>query len=208
MSDYTTIAHRFDALRVMLESFSPMPAGEWRIFESQLAERMFRRGEHLQRAGRPVTHLYFIADGLVRNYLLDSDGEERATGFVFSGELAGDYSSAVVTRSSAAINVDALRNTRAFAFPPTLLLSLYERHACWDRMGRAIVEREVAKREDRERRFRGFTPEEHYHYLLAHKPRLPSQIPLRHLASYLGIRPETLSRIRRRAKGQASKQNT
>ena len=167
---------------------------------SHLTERTFRRGDHLQRAGRPVTHLYFVADGLVRNYLLDSDGVERATGFVFTGDLAGDYSSAIVTRTTAAINIDALRATRVFVLPPSLLLTVYERHSCWDRIGRAIVERNVAKREDKEHRFRRFSPEEHYHHLLAHKPHLPAQVPLRHLASYLGIRPETLSRIRRRAK--------
>jgi CRP-like cAMP-binding protein len=200
MTDHATLTHRFDAIRALLASFAPVPVAEWRFFESHLSERTFRRGEHLQRADRPVTQLYFIADGLVRNYLLDGDGEERTTGFVFAGDLAGDYSSAVVTRTAAAINIDALRPTRAFVFPSSILLALYERHACWDRIGRAIVERQVAKREDKERRFRRFTPEEHYHYLLAHKPHLPAQVPLRYVASYLGIRPETLSRIRRRSK--------
>jgi CRP-like cAMP-binding protein len=195
----SALAAPFRPLRALLESFGPIPASEWRFVEPFLVERSFARGNHLQRAGSAVTNLYFIVDGLVRNYLLDADGDERTTGFRFSGDLAGDYSAAVVTRGPGMRNIDALRTSRVIVFPSSLLLALYERHACWERVGRGILERDNLTKEEKESRFRRFTPDEHYRHLLVHKPHLASQVPLKHLASYLGIRPETLSRIRRRS---------
>src|SRR5690349_8141523 len=113
----------FDRLRTLLESYAQIPATEWQFFRTHLAERTYKRGAHLQRAGCPAAHLYFLVDGLLRNYLLDDDGTERATGFIFSGDLAGDYSAAVVTRGAATINIDALRDSRVFTFPPSLLIA-------------------------------------------------------------------------------------
>ena len=188
----------FDSVRRVLESFASIPTAEWRFFETHLSEISLGRGEHLQLAGRPVSRIYFVVDGLLRNYLLDADGTERATGFRFPGDFAGDYSSGVVLHQPSTISIDALRASRVVALPSSVFALLYERHACWDRIGRGMSQRSDAQRQEKDHRFRRFSPEQHYQHLLVHMPHIATQVPLRHLASYLGIRPETLSRIRRR----------
>jgi len=194
----TARSSSFDALRSVLEPFAAVPAAEWRFLESHVSERTVARGEQLERAGRPVGGMYFVVDGLLRNYLLDTDGTERATGFRFPGDFAGDYSSGVVLQQPSTISIDALRASRVLVVRLSAFAQMYERHICWDRIGRGMSQRSDAQRQEKDHRFRRFTPEQHYHHLLVHMPHLATQVPLRHLASYLGIRPETLSRIRRR----------
>jgi CRP/FNR family transcriptional regulator, anaerobic regulatory protein len=185
-------------MRELLESAGPIPHDEWRFAEQFMRVTEIGRRAHLQLAGRPVERLYFLLEGVVRNYLVKDLGEERATGFVFAGDLAGDYESAIVTRTPATINVDALTRVRAVVFPPSMVEACYERHPCWDRVGRAMAERANVHRRAKEHRFRALTPEQHYHHLLTNRPHIVTRVPLRHLASYLGIRPETLSRIRKK----------
>jgi CRP-like cAMP-binding protein len=195
---------RGERLRAFLERLAPIPNEEWAYVAPRLSERVFRRGEHLQREGRAVTSLYFMLEGAVRVYLLDRDGRERVRSLLFAERLAGAYYEGVLADRPSTINIEALETTRVLVFPPRMLVALYERHACWDRVGRRIAELAYVEKEEKEHRLRLLSPEEHYRFLVAKRSPLVTRAPLRHLASYLGIRPETLSRIRRRAQARAA----
>ena len=81
------------------------------------------------------------------------------------------------------------------------MAQLYDRHPCWDRVGRKLLEEQWRRRQDKEMRFRSYTAEEHYRLLIQRRSPLIERVPLRHLASYMRITPETLSRIRARLRG-------
>ena len=185
-----------DVLRAVFSALADVPDGEWQYFRAHVRERQFRPRDHLVREGQTHSHLFYIVNGLVRNYHNDEDGE-LVRGFDFEGRFAGVYECAL-TAAASTMSVQALERTQTLAFPGVVLEQLYERHPCWDRIGRKLLEEQWKRRQDKEMRFRVYTAEEHYRLLIERRSPLIDRVPLRHLASYMRIAPETLSRIRAR----------
>lgn len=183
-------------LREVMNDLSAIPEAEWAYFWPQVQQRHFARGDHLFREGRAAADVHFIVSGLVRLYH-GGDGTEFVRGFDFEGRFVAMYES-VLTGCPSGLNVQALEPVHTLVFPGAVLLRLYDRHACWDRLGRRILEWQWVRRQDKEMRFRLHDPEAHYRLLLARGSPLIGRVPLKQLASYLRITPETLSRIRRR----------
>lgn len=189
------------SFRAVLGAMANIPDDEWNHLARYVREARFAPREHLLREGDIGSTIHFIVRGLVRNYQND-DGREIVHGFDYEGRFVASYES-LITNSPTYLNVQALEETHTLAFPGAVLLSLYERHPCWDRIGRKILEDTAIRRYDKEMRFRRFTPDEHYRLLITRRSPLIDRVPLRHLASYLGITPETLSRIRSRHRDEA-----
>lgn len=187
-----------DRLRAVLERFAPIPDDEWAWFAGYLRPHHFTRGENLLREGSMVTRMYFILRGCTRTYYL-ADGREVNRNFTFEGRFAGGSS---IAGRAAHASVQALEPTDALGFSIDLLPVMYDRHRCWERIGRRIAEMYWQEKEEKELRFRLHAPEEHYRLLVARGHLMTQRVPLRHLASYLGVAPETLSRIRTRIAAQ------
>ncbi|MEW5918600.1 MAG: Crp/Fnr family transcriptional regulator [Gemmatimonadota bacterium] len=185
-------------LRDVFDALVPIPSEEWAEFWPHVRERHFPTGAYVYREHHAAPDVHYIISGMVRLYH-NGDGVEYVRGFDFEGRFIAAYESVVTGRPSQ-INMQALEPVHALAFPGSLLLQLYDRHWCWERFGRKILEQLWFKRQDKEMRFRLFTPEEHYRLLIQRKSPLIGRVPLRQLASYLQITPETLSRIRARVK--------
>jgi len=183
-------------LRALFESYASIPDAEWIFFARHVAERRFARGDFLCRAGQADPALYFVLEGIVRVFY-SSDAGEPTRNFVFERRFAGDWA-AVLTGEPCGTYQQALGPVRAMVIPGTLLGALYDRHPCWERIGRRMAEAAWLEKEEKERRFRTLTPEAHYRLLLTWGSMKTTRVPLRHLASYLGVTPETLSRIRAR----------
>ena len=188
-----------DVLRAVFCALADIPDVEWRFFRAHIRERQFRPREHLVREGLTHSHLFYVVSGLVRNYHNDEDGE-LVRGFDFEGRFAGVYECALAAAPST-MSVQALERTHTLAFPGVVMAQLYDRHPCWDRVGRKLLEEQWTRRQDKEMRFRSYTAEEHYRLLIQRRSPLIERVPLRHLASYMRITPETLSRIRARLRG-------
>jgi CRP-like cAMP-binding protein len=192
-------------LRTALAEYAEIPEAEWRHFWSQMRVRDFAPREHLVREGHPTSAIHFIVSGLVRMYY-NRDGRELVRGFDFEGRWATVYES-VLTGEPSTFSIETLEPTRTIAFSGRVLAAMYDRHPCWDRFGRRILEAQWIRQSDKARRFRIYTPEEHYRLLIARKSPLIDRVPLNQLASFLQITPETLSRIRSRIREESLDQN-
>lgn len=189
-------------LRGVFAELADIPDEEWRFFWSHVQEHRFRAGAHLFREGKPAGAIHYLLSGLVRIYHM-ADGAELVRGFDYEGRFVTILES-VLTGDPSPLNVQAIEPTHALWFPGAMLAHLYDRHLCWERVGRKLLEQQWIRRQDKEMRFRLYSPEEHYRLLLKRKSPLVSRLPLRQLASYLQITPETLSRIRARLRGRAA----
>lgn len=185
-------------IRAALARWAEIPEGELAYFAAQREPVALARGEHLLRVGDPVDRLYFIHEGALRVYYLDAEGREHNRSFAFEGRFYTN-SYAFITHTPSHYAVEALEATALSAFPRAAVEASYSRHPCWERVGRVAAQENFIAKEEKEMHARIYTPEERYRRLQAAGSRLLQRVPLYHLASFLGIAPETLSRIRARS---------
>jgi CRP-like cAMP-binding protein len=188
-------------LRAACLEISEIPEEQWRYFWAQTHIRDFGARTHLVREGYPTASIHFIVAGLVRMYY-NRDGRELVRGFDYENRWATVYES-VLTGEPSTFSIETLEPTRTISFTGDVLRALYNRHACWDRFGRRILEAQWIRQSDKARRFRVYSPEEHYRLLIDRRSPLIDRVPLNQLASFLQITPETLSRIRARLRDES-----
>lgn len=184
-------------MRHVLERLASLPDEEWSYFFSRLEMLEHARGGQIFRQGERVDRIYFVGRGLVRVFYRSESGEEINRSFFrenefFTAELSfyGNMPSNV--------GAEALEDTRLLFISRETLGECYRRNPGWERLGRLIAEQNYVRKEIKEMFSRQTTARERYLHLLAKSPALVERVPLYHLASYLGITPETLSRIRRK----------
>lgn len=159
-------------------------------------EQTFDKGRHLTRAGDPAEGLWFIRSGLVRYYFL-ADGVEHTGQFFDDGMFFADVF-ALTTGQPGLQNCDALQATEALMIPRAALFEAYEADHALERFGRRLIEEAMAGVQRRNAALLQLSAEARYARLVETRPDVARQVPLYVIASYLGITPEALSRIRRR----------
>lgn len=174
----------------------PLPEEEWSLFAEGLQHRQFSKGDHLIVEGQTEQFIYFLNSGSTRHYFLQ-DGKEFTVDFRFAGDFVTAYYS-LITREPSAVSITAMEATAVWMIPYTMLQAFYSRSKNGERIGRLIAEGAYVNRLRREMDLLSRTAEERYHALMAKHPDMARLISVKHLSSYLGIQPESLSRIRKR----------
>ncbi|KPF67319.1 hypothetical protein IP88_12400 [alpha proteobacterium AAP81b] len=158
--------------------------------------RRVLRGEHLCRQGEPSDSVVFIRSGLLRYYYL-ADGNEHTGQFFDEGMLVGDVFT--MTGGAPALqNIDALEASELLVLPIAALHAAYAADHGLERFGRRLIEIGMVGSQRRTAALLQLSPEARYDRFVATRPEVARRVPLYLVASYLGITPEALSRIRRR----------
>lgn len=186
-----------EALRRRIAAAVALPDSEWRHAASHYELRVYERGALLARADAVMTHSFHIASGLVRLYYTTPDGTEHNKGFAAEGRLVGSAASKILGKP-AGFDIQALEPTVALALPFAVADALLDRHPAWERLRRLALERLYLEKEQREREFLLCDAGERYRLFCERDPHLAARLPLLHIASYIGVTPVALSRIRRR----------
>ena len=154
------------------------------------------KGAVLLQDGEICEQVWFIGQGLVRAYFL-KDGEEVTQQFFFEGSYTTDYES-FLTQRPTRLHLQALEPTLLLALNREAMQRLYAADPGAERMGRRIAEEIFLAVSRRNRSFLLESAEQRYLDLLRERPKVMQRVPQRHIASYLGVKPESLSRIRAR----------
>jgi len=186
----------FDRLQASLDRFLPLSQEEFITFAALLKPRRLAKYEPFLRAGEVCTHLAFVNQGCMRYYYL-KDGNEYNGQFFFEGAWVGDYQSFLTGQPSIQY-FEALEETELLVMAGADLRALYDARPRFERFGRLLAENVVIGSQRRTASLLFDSPEERYLKLLTERPKVIERIPLHHIASYLGIQPESLSRIRKR----------
>lgn len=184
------------ALRALLERYVLLTDAEWERFAAVLRPRRLRRGTHLVRAGERVGTLSFVVAGVLRRYAVVEAGEVT-TGFLVEHSFATDYA-ALCAGDHSESSLQALTEVRVLSADVTALRRLSAADAGWRGFAAAAGLALARRRERRHIELLTRSPEERYRDLLRQCPTLIDRVPHYHVASYLGITPESLSRLRRR----------
>lgn len=186
----------FIAIRNFVSRFVQFNEAEWRAHQAGLTRRFLQKGEYLLRGGEVCNQVNFINKGSARVYNVVND-EELTINFAFEGNYITDYSS-LVSRKPTTDYIIAMEDCEVLQLDYDTLQQIYEAYPVWQKFGRLMAEYILVFVVERNKALLFDTPEERYLKLMKQRPKVISQIPLKYIASYLGITPEALSRIRKR----------
>ncbi|MCB1167087.1 MAG: Crp/Fnr family transcriptional regulator, partial [Leptospiraceae bacterium] len=145
--------------------------------------------------------LAYIGKGVMRAYHSSPNGSEYTKTIFLENEFIAPLA-ALTTGEGSPISLQALTDTELLVADYFELERLYRKHHCLEHMGRVIIQWEWVKKEVREIRLVTLSAEERYNLFLAEFPGLEHRIPWYYIASFLGITPVALSRIRGRKRTQ------
>jgi CRP-like cAMP-binding protein len=184
-----------DSLRKFINNWVEPNDEEWLAFASKLKVRQLSKDEIYHKEGNISRHVALVTKGAVRMFY-NIEGEERSKDFQFEGQFTGSLAS-LLTQTPSKFSVAALEDTTLIEISGEDLSKLYDTYKVWERFGRLYMTLSFLYKEKREASLLFDSSTTRYEKLVQEQPEHVQRIPLKHLASYLGIKPETLSRIRR-----------
>ena len=158
--------------------------------------KTFEKGHVLLREGQVSNESYFNIQGLVRKYYL-VDGEEKTTQFYIEKDAISSLQSYNLKIPSNHY-LECIEDCRLAILSRDKEQELFERVPAFESICRVSVEEELGAYQDKLAQFMISSPEKRYLDLMENRPDLLQRVPQYHLASYLGVKPESLSRIRKR----------
>jgi len=166
------------------------------LFLKLLKTKTYKCGEIILQNGHTDNNLSFLTNGLIRYFVIKGE-KELTFDFIFPNTFYCHYDS-FYSRKPTQFNSEALTDIEIYTIQYDDLTSLFGTCEFAKDLSRIAVEKLLEKKVKRELSLLTTSPKERYLNLLKEQPKLLQHIPQKYLATYLGIVPETLSRIRKR----------
>ncbi len=181
-----------DEIFARYQQISDITRQDWDAVIVGMNKRKLEKGEIFIRPEDPSHTFALVLEGVSRHYYVGNDGKEWTKAFTGAGELMGVYAEMLQKR---------LSRTFIEAVTPMLImqggareLKLMEAPA-WGKLWRTLAEEHFIKKENREYEFLKYDAAQRYQAYMTTYAHLDSKIPRKHVASYLGITPQALSRM-------------
>jgi len=185
--------------RRFLNNFSSVNDEEWNDFKTEITIHNFKRKQLFQEEGKQCKTVGFILKGCFRSIKI-VDGEERTFDFAIENEFITDYYGILNSRPSE-FNIVAVESSIVACIEAKFLFNLFDSSFTWQKMGRHIAEYVACYYQERLLSSYYDSPAVRYQKLMKSSPELFLRIPHNILANYLGMRKETLSRLRKKSSG-------
>lgn len=187
----------FDILINEMKQKSAIADADIMTFISALKVRHIKKKKNLLNEGDPVNKMFYVNEGLFRYYIYGEDGTEHTTDLIAQNNWFGD-AKAFLSREEAGINIEALEDSIVFELTYDDLHRFYDELPLFERVVRKVVEHYFVKSLERAKKVyrAGYPAQERYLQYVNSHPKLANRVPAIYLASYLGITPETFSRLR------------
>ncbi|MGF7042785.1 CRP-like cAMP-binding protein [Mucilaginibacter lappiensis] len=183
-------------IREYLECMASLSDKDWHIFSSKLTQHVIPKKTVILKTGQIENYLSFMETGIVR-YYIPKDDNDLTFAFTFENSFVSAYDS-FLTRAPSTYQIQTLTDTTLWSLTHQNLQEIYAETEIGNTIGRLAGEDIFLKKSKRELSLLNDTAEQRYLNLFTEQPHLIRQIPLKYIASYIGITPQGLSRIRRR----------
>jgi CRP/FNR family transcriptional regulator, anaerobic regulatory protein len=190
----------FQQFKTYLKNISFLTEQDCALFEPLLKIKKIKAKDSFLEADKTCKEIGFINAGGFRMYYI-SEGKEINTHFCFENEFVVDYDSFLEQKPSRYF-IQALEDTEIVTFNLAALQNAYNQSQNWERFGRMIAEYSYKLTTMRVESFLFLNGEQRYLQLLKTSPQIFERVPLYHIASYLGLERESLSRLRKKIAGK------
>jgi len=181
-------------VREFIEQIVKVDEIEWKLFASRLKFIECEKDEIITAAGDIEKFVYIVVEGVLRIFYI-SEENEYTIAFKTPVSTATSYVS-FINKQPSKVNVQSVTNSKLFRFSEKDMNFIFKKFPLGETVGRKLIEKAYLDREMKEMKLNTLTAENFYVDLISERPELIRDVPQKYLASYLGIAPESLSRIR------------
>jgi CRP-like cAMP-binding protein len=171
-------------------------AEEWEAFTRIVSVKKLKKKDLLLQEGQICNFIAFLNSGVMREYSFQND-KETTVDFVSDNQFTCDFQSFIMQVPSMQY-LEALTDVDLLILKKEDINSLYDRYKIWERFGRLIIENVFCSAEAKRKKIISTSHDEQYRKFAADYPQIVQQVPQYYIASYLGLTPEHLSRLRKK----------
>ncbi len=183
------------ALEDFINEIMPVPKNAFEEIKKHFEKVEFKKGEKLIKQGKTCKYLYFIEKGLGRSHFFNEKGKDITAWFFAENDVMTVVKSFFQQKPSK-YEIELLEDTTLYRISYKELHKLFDKYPLVERFGRLLSIKLLMDVADKLNAIQFHTAKERYTFLLDKYPNIAYRAPLGHIASYLGITQETLSRIR------------
>jgi len=190
----------FERLKDSITEHVSLSEEQWELCKNNFRPKRMLKRQFLLQEGGVCRELAFVEKGALCAYSVDAKGNQHVVRFAFDGWWIADLQS-FFTEDPSTLNIEVLEDSELLMLDRKNHEKLLEEMPFYERYHRIILQNVYVALQQRVENALGLTAEEKYARLIEHNPEFMNRVPLNLVASYLGMSPETLSRVR----GQMSK---
>lgn len=183
-------------LRQVIEQLSPISDEAWQEMASLFTPLSLNAEQYFISAGQQASSIAFVTSGAMREYFITLEGKEYNKAFIFKGDGTGSLFDLISQQPSIA-SIQATTQTELLVADYQAFSALYDRFPCCQRLGRLHAQHMFMLKARREYELLTLDALARYQSLLSRHPDIEQYVPQYHIASYLGITPVALSRIKK-----------
>lgn len=180
-----------------MSKFTSLTEEQQQTIANEIKIEEFKKGTILLRQGDVPTKCYFVLKGCIRQYSVNEEGKEVTSNFYTEEQAIAVFNNHKLDKSSE-YTFTCLEDSVLVVGDLDMEQNMYSKYTPLEIMTRKMIEENFGKVQEEFATFIASTPEERFKTLLLKRPQLIDRVPQHQLASYLGITPESLSRIKKR----------
>jgi CRP-like cAMP-binding protein len=165
-------------------------------FLSQAITKTYKRQEIISRPASIPNEIFFINKGIIRVLIIDNEGIEHTIHFALENQFIADYSN-FIQKQPSIYSLQTLEETEVVILPRNTIEWGYKNLTDGQKMGRLIAEYYFIYQDDRIKNLYVRTPKQRYDKITDVFPNIHNRVPQHMIASYLGITPIHLSRLKK-----------
>ena len=186
----------YENLKKYCQQTVPFSDTELGLIETFFEEKTLKKKEFLLQDGKVCNFIAFIENGAIRHFHI-KDGVEKTCDISFDNTWVTDFQSFIYS-TNGKMNLQAMEDSCVFLIRKENLYKLYNECPKYETFGRLMAEQVAQRATEIAMSLSSDKPEERFQHLIKTQPDLFQRVPQKYIANFLGISPESLSRIRNR----------